>query len=150
MLHRRKTGFTLIELLVVVGVIAGLTSIALPAYSGYLKSVRMNTVNFHYEEAVRLARNTHAKDNAVLAMGRKGIAPKTPAGWIKLFDQAGTNAPGGGPAYIPSNTGNPASGSVGVVSVTDTVDVMIIRPAFMGLDPYRAEIRDGRVTYIQL
>ena len=145
----RHRGFSLVELLVVVGVIAGLTSIALPAYSGYLKSVRMNTVNFHYEEAIRMARTTHAQNDTVMALGRVPTAPKTASGWIGLFG-GDAGAPGGGPAYIASATGDPSTGAVGVVSVADTFDVLIIRPAYMGLESYRAEIRDGRVTYIQL
>lgn len=147
---RRHAGFTLIELLVILGVIAALTAIALPVYSGYMKGVRISTVNHHFQEAVRVARNTYSRNETALAIGTTAVAPTTADGWINIFSSGESNAPGGGPAYVPTAIGDPMTGAIGVQAVAGTSDVLVIRPAYMGLEPYRAEVRSGTVTYVQL
>ena len=143
---KRSTGFTLIELMVVIAVIAGLAGIALPIYQGYTQSASMAKANFHYEQAVRVARTT----SSITPINGISATPTTPEGWIDVFGGDDAIAPGGGPGYVAGLTGSVLTGAVGVSTADPACDVVIVRAAYLGLAPYRAEVNDGGVAYIPL
>ncbi len=68
---------------------------------------------------------------------------------MRLVD-TGANAPGGGPAYVAGIAGDVVTGAIGVSSADPTLDVAVVRPAFLGLQSYRAEVTDGSVAYVPL
>jgi|TARA_B100001964_G_scaffold128829_1_gene142495 hypothetical protein len=91
-----------------------------PAYRNYIETANMAKVTANFEEAVRLARNTFVKDKTRITIGLPATAPNDTAGWITMFNKSGVLAPGGGPAYIPSNNkkdtgrGDMVTGAIGV------------------------------------
>ncbi len=142
---RRPLGFTLIELMIVVGVIGVLSSIALPIYQSYTQSVAMAKTTHLFEQAVRTARNESARFS-----GGVSLAPTTEAGWIAVFGGNGAIAPRGGPAYVVGVAGDAVTGAIGVSAADPTLDVVVVRPDFLGLQGYRAEVIDGSVAYVPL
>ena len=146
MKQRRTSGFTLIELMIVIAVIATLASIALPLYMSYTQSASMAKTTYHYEQAVRFART----QSLLFSPVGVSLAPTTEVGWIGAFGGNDSRAPGGGPAYVVGTTGDVLTGAIGVSMADPTFDVAIVRPAFLGLDPYRAEVLDGGVNYVPL
>ena len=78
------------------------------------------------------------------------MVPTTEAGWITMFGGDDTKAPGGGPAYVAGAVGDAVTGAIGVSMADPAYDVSIVRPAYLTLQPYRADVRDGGVTYVPL
>ncbi|MBH80464.1 MAG: hypothetical protein CMQ49_08155 [Gammaproteobacteria bacterium] len=124
-----QKGFTLVELLVVLGVIGILTGIAIPTYHGYQKSMSRSKINLHFKDAVHFTKNTFAKNDTDLALGRRASRPANAAEWLALYLAGGGKAPGGGPAYVAGNTGE-ATGAIGVDSNEDGSVVVLYRPAY--------------------
>ncbi len=114
------SGFTMFELLIAVAVIGIVSALAVPAYRSYIETANMTKVIAHFEQGVRVAQNTFAKDKTRVAIGIAPSAPDTVEGWIELLNANGVQAPGGGPAYIESNNnknsgrGDPDTGAIGV------------------------------------
>lgn len=82
--HSQQHGFTLIELLVTVAVLAVLTSIAIPAYNGYITAAKMTEAKNNIaalklaEEEFFLENNTYfhndgGTDNVLLASRSLGL-----------------------------------------------------------------------------
>ena len=142
----KTKGFTLFELMIVVAVIGIISAIAVPAYRSYIETANMTKVTANFEEAVRLARNTFAKDKTRVAIGLAASAPNDTDGWIAMFNRTGVAAPGGGPAYIPSDNnkdtgrGDKITGAVGVKW----------RPAKTGKKPKSARLEIWRPLYLSL
>lgn len=142
----KNKGFTLFELMIVVAVIGIISAIAVPAYRSYIETANMTKVTAHFEEAVRLARNTFAKDKTRVTIGLTASAPNDTEGWITLFNSTGVSAPGGGPAYIPSD--NKKDGGRGDM-ITGAVGVKW-RPAKTGTKPKPARLEIWRPLYLSL
>lgn len=117
-LHRQR-GFSLFELMIVVAVVGILSAVAVPAYRSYIATANMAKVTANFEEAVRLGNNTFNLEKARVALGLVTSVPDTTEDWILLFNKSGAQAPGGGPAFIPSSDsagerGDSATGAIGV------------------------------------
>ena len=95
---KKQTGFTVIELTIVVAIIAILSAIAVPAYTGYMKTARM----------------TEAKNNiAALALAEEEFYLEN----NRYFYKTGTNL------QLSNESGGlwTATGTDGVVNFTYTV-----------------------------
>jgi len=150
----KNKGFTLLELMIVVAVIGILAAVAVPAYRGYIETANMTKVTANFEEAVRLARSTFVKEKSRLAIGLPASAPTDKDGWIALFNTTGVAAPGGGPAYVTLEKGDPITGAIGVdwdnAGITKEGElrparVEIWRPFYLDLVPIRARISADKV-----
>ena len=156
-------GFSLFELLIAIAVIGIVSALAVPAYRSYIETANMTKVTANFEQGVRVAQSTFAKDKTRIAIGLSRTAPSDTDGWIDLLNKGGVEAPGGGPAYIPSTNnrtsgrGDAEKGAVGVqwfaardakvrrngsVRPARTAKLRLWRPLYLSLVEQRAEITD--------
>ncbi|MDK1023024.1 MAG: prepilin-type N-terminal cleavage/methylation domain-containing protein [Gammaproteobacteria bacterium] len=112
-------GFSFFELMIAVAVIGILSAVAIPAYRGYIDTANMTKVTAGFEESVRFVVASFARRKTRLALGIVEKIPDTTNEWIVVLNPSGYEAPGGGPAFIPSKNkkgqkGDPLTGAIGV------------------------------------
>jgi len=64
-----KKAFTLIELMIVVAIIGVLAAVAIPAYQGYIKKSKIETVRNNFALAMSFIKNELTKDNTDTNIG---------------------------------------------------------------------------------
>lgn len=137
---RHYQAFSLIELLITVAIIGVVAAIALPAYQNYVDTANMSKVNAAYENAVRVARQEWGKSMMRVSMGLPSTAPTTTDGWVQRLGTT-TQAPGGGPIYVPYGTQDTdAKGAVMIDAPAAQFFVYIYRPAYGDLKQLRARV----------
>jgi type IV fimbrial biogenesis protein FimT len=83
----KTAGFTLIEMMVTIAVLGILTSLALPAYQGFIASSRITAQANEFLTSLSIARSEAIKRNATITMSAKT------GGWAKgwvITDAGGT------------------------------------------------------------
>ncbi len=135
-LRTAQTGFTLIELMVIVAILAVVASIALVSYSNYLDISRAQALVANYESAVDVARGSYVEARSRQSLGVAPAVPDSAADWVSLLNTPGSQAPGGGDAYV-AGVGVPGTGAVGIQFTgsfaTADAEVTILRPAYNGV-----------------
>lgn len=143
----RQTGYTLLELVVIVAVISLLAAIALPLYGSYTGTAQAAKILHHYDQAVRETQQQLINDRTRMAFNRRSALPQSTAAWIDTLASEQSTAPGGGPAFIAGDTGDPDHGAIGVVFDPSLASVTLIRPAYQGLAAARAIVTVDGVTF---
>jgi type II secretory pathway pseudopilin PulG len=142
-----QTGYTLIELMIIVAVIVLLAAVALPLYGSYTGTAQAAKLLHHYDQAVRESQQLLMHDRTRVSFDRPSALPATSAAWIDTLAGEQSTAPGGGPAFIAGDTGDPEHGAIGVVFDTADTSVFLIRPAYHGLAAVRALVNVDGVTF---
>lgn len=143
----RQTGYTLIELMITFAVIALLAALALPLYGSYTGTAQAAKLLHHYDQAVREAHQVLINDRTRVTFDRPSALPATTAAWIDTLAGEQSTAPGGGPAFIAGDTGDPDHGAIGVVFDSTDSSLSLIRPAYQGLAAARALVTVEGVTF---
>ena len=163
---RSSSGFSLFELMIACAVIGIVSALAIPAYRGYIETANMTKVTANFEQGVRVAQNTFARDKTRITIGLPSTGPNDTDGWIGLLNRSGVKAPGGGPAYIPSTNnkdsgrGDAVKGAVGVqwrpakaaktkkngtVAPAKQSRLTLWRPLYLSLVEQRARITNSSI-----
>ncbi len=137
-MRRAQAGFTLIELMVVIAIVGVLATVALGAYTDYLREARRVKVTAHFRVAVDSIKYRYGRAHTEISLGTAPTppVPNTSAAWATLMNEDGTPAPGGGPAFA-AGTGNASTGAIGLTATGTWAGadsrVTITRPAYDGL-----------------
>lgn len=142
---RSSSGFSLFELMIAAAVIGIVSALAVSACRGYIETANMTKVTANFEQGVRVAQNTFAKDKTRITIGLPATAPNDTDGWIALLNRSGVQAPGGGPGYIPS-TNNKTSGRGDAVKGAVGVQWRASRSAKTRKNGKVSPARDARLT----
>lgn len=114
---QNQRGFSFIELLIVMAIVGILSAVAIPAYKGYIETANMTRVSANFEQAVRVVSASFVRGKSRRAIGIIDTLPSTTEDWIAMLNPSDMQAPGGGPAFIPSSSqqrGDAITGAVGV------------------------------------
>jgi|GEM_PF-2928498 len=143
----RRTGYTLIELMIIVAVIALLAALALPLCGMYIDASQAARILHHYDQAVRESQQVLINNRTRLSFDRPSKLPQSTAAWIDSLAGEQSLAPGGGPAFVASDTGDPDRGAIGVVFDVAAAQVALTRPAYRGLASARAVVTVDGVIF---
>jgi len=148
--QKSQSGFSLIELLIIMGVISALATFAIIGYNEYMNSASISKVNSHYNEAVRLSKAVFMKNQLRAAISGVSSRPKSQQEWIDLFNKSEVIAPGGGPAFEASETGNAATGAIGIQAKDNGSEVIIVRPAYIDIVAVSATLTVNSEVFLTL
>jgi|TARA_Y100000310_G_scaffold211729_1_gene212458 prepilin-type N-terminal cleavage/methylation domain-containing protein len=146
---KANRGFTLFELLIVIAIIGIVSAVGLPAYQSYINTANMAKVNSAYQSAMRTSQNSFAKAQTRVALGMPTGLPtgkndrEIEDGWIAVFNLGGTQAPGGGPAYVNKKVKQKEANAAGAIRVTydrKKARLTLIRPEYLELACVEAKI----------
>lgn len=147
LMRRQQAGYTLIELMIIVTVIASLAALALPLYGSYTGTAQAAKILHHYDQAVREALQVLINDRTRVSFDRPSALPLSTAAWVDTLAGEQSIAPGGGPAFIAGDTGDPDRGAIGVVFDAADTSVSLVRPAYQELAAARARVTVEGVTF---
>ncbi len=145
--RRWRTGFTLIELMIIVAVVALLAALALPLYSLYTHAAHAAKIMHHYDQAVRESQQVLINDRNRLWFDRPSKLPQSTAAWIDNLAGGDGLAPGGGPAFVANDTGDPDRGAIGVDFDAAATRIALTRPAYQGVAAARALVTVDGVIF---
>lgn len=86
--------------MIVVGVVSATMAFAVPAYHGFINTVRMTQVSANFDLAVKSAQLKWRQDAPRVALGMSSVTPNSTEAWLVMLNQNAKGAPGGGAAYI--------------------------------------------------
>ena len=110
-----------------------LASVALNAYTDYLRESRRVKVIAHFRVAIDSIKYQYGSAHVQASHGidPDPPVPNTGAAWATLLDRDGTPAPGGGPAFV-AGAGDRDTGAIGLTAAgtwaTADSQVTITRP----------------------